>query len=189
MIAGKKNSIEDCILDILKNGSMTTVDLIEAIKKKRPKTTKQGVYQVLRNMTKEEIVLIHKKKVSLNIRWLNKLNEFSAIAQHYYFQTNFGIGQFLNLREGEKIKYTFKNLSLTDAFWNHALYMLLETVNKDENWFSYNHHSWFFLARPEEEKALMKTIIKTRQYLLTVGPNQAMDKIINREFDNNKSQY
>lgn len=144
MFIDTKNSIENHILEILKTGPVNTVELIKIIKKKRANTTKQGIYRVLRLLSKREVVVIHNKEVSLNIRWLNKMNKYYAIAQHYYFQRNIGVGHFTNLQPGEKNKYTFRNLSLTDAFWNHIIYILLEITDSRENWFGYNSHAWFF---------------------------------------------
>lgn len=186
MLLSTHKSIEDIIIELVKNGPVRTTDLISRIK---PKTTKQGVYRVLRLLTKEEIIVIHKKMISLNIRWLNKINNFSTLAQYYYVKDKSVIGNFLNLQEEEKIKYTFNSLALTDAFWNHAIYLLLQIIPAQENWLAYNPHAWFFLARLDEERAIMKTITKDRQYLLTVGHQTIMDKIICKEFDGTRSQY
>lgn len=189
MLFSFPKSIEDIIIESIKNGPIRTTDLINRIKKIKQKTTKQGVYRVLRLLAKEEIIVIHKKMISLNIRWLNKINNFSTLAQYYYVKDKSVVGNFLNLQEEEKIKYTFNSLALTDAFWNHAIYLLLQIIPAQENWLAYNPHAWFFLARPDEEKAIMKAINKDRQYLLTVGHQTIMDKIICKEFDGTRSQY
>lgn len=183
-----EKTVEELIVEGLKKGPSKTVDLIKQIRKERSATTKQGVYRVLRILKTKEVVVIHKKQVSLNIRWLKKIQEFSELAS-YYYQKNFGLGYFARLKNGERIKYTFNNLSLTDAFWDHVIYILLEITPLEKNWLAYNPHCWFFIVRQEEEKALMKGINRDRKYLLSSGHKTAMDKIITKEFDSEKSQY
>ena len=188
MFLATHQSLEERVIELLRKGPVRITDLILAVKKQRQLTTKQGIYRVLRLLKKEEVVLIYQKQASLNIRWLNKLNEFSDLST-YYYQSSMGVGHFANLKDGEKIKYTFGSLSFTDAFWNHVLYILLKIVPLSENFFAYNPHAWFFLARQEEEKSLMKNITKDRKYLLTVGHKNIMDKVISKGFDGEKSQY
>lgn len=183
MFLSKDKAIEDEIIEVLKKGPRRTTELVKSIK-----ATKQGVYRVLRLLKKEEVIVIHNKQVSINLRWLNKINQFSSLTQYYYQEE--GTGHFANLHEGEKIKYTFNNLATTDAFWNHAVYILLETIEESEHFFAYNPHCWFFLARPEDERAVMRGINKRgKLYLVTTGSRAPMDKIISQEVDNKKSQY
>ena len=52
----------------------------------------------------------------------------SLIAEHQFFKERNDGGHFINLRDGEKIQYVFKTAVFTDAFWTHALFLLLETA-------------------------------------------------------------
>ncbi|MFH1426018.1 MAG: hypothetical protein ABIG66_01140 [Candidatus Kerfeldbacteria bacterium] len=189
MFLSDGKTIENIIIWQLKSGPQSTVGLIAAVQKERRGTTKQGVYRVLRELKKQEAVVIHKKEVSLNIRWLNKLYDFTSLAQHFYYEKSIGTGHFANLQEGEKIKYTFNNLSLTDAFWNHALYILHQIVPDAEPWYAYDPHVWFYIARLEDETALMKRMSARRQYLITSGHNDPMDKVVSQYIDGTTGQY
>ncbi len=146
------------------------------------------MYAVLRKLISAEVVLKHKKQISLNLAWLTKVGSFVSLAGHFYTSADRS-GSFLGLDDGEKIKYEFRNLKVTDAFWNHVLYLLVE-IHPKRPWLSYNPHSWFFLARPESERGLRDFIIKNGgQYLLTAGGKEPLDRTIQREFDGKRSQY
>mgnify|MGYP001582944309 FL=1 len=188
MIFPVHQNLEQNIIGHLQKGPVSTTGLLTLLRKTRPRSTKQGMYTALRKLISTEIVLKHKKQISLNIAWLTKVGSFVSLAEHFYTNVDRS-GSFLGLADGEKIKYEFRNLKVTDAFWNHVLYLLIEAHPKIP-WLTYNPHCWFFLARPESERALQDFIIKNGgQYLLTVGDKKPLDRIIQREFDGKRSQY
>lgn len=189
MLLSVQKTIEDHTVELLHHGSCSTLDLIKKIREHRPTTSRQGVYRVLRTLRDEEVIVIHRKTISLNGRWLNELHQFSTLAQHYYFRNVKSTGNFAQLQEGEKISYTFNSMKLTDVFHNHAMYILLQIVPSQEHFFAYNPHTWFFYARPNDERAIMQTITTTRYYLVTAGHNTPLDKNITRFLRAPRGQY
>ena len=190
MLLGKAKSIESLVTTELQRGPIDTALLIANIKKKRPNTTKQGVYAALRNLRKEEIVVLHNKKTSFNLLWLKQMDEFLAVTERHYVETNFGRDNFLNLKEGERIVYFFGNPAETDKFWGHALVTLAEaSTAEDGPAYLYNPHEWFLIARKESERECIAFITKKRRFLLTAGNKLPLDRVITKEFDGNHSQY
>jgi len=186
----KKETIEQLVIDTLQKGAIATVDLILELHKVRPNTTKQGVYRVLRKLKNEEKVVIHGKLVSLNSNWITNMTEFFSLAQYYYSSKNSGANGFLNIQEKDKIIYHFNNLSLLDSFWSHAFNLLANITSAKEPIFIYNPHEWFFYARPETEKTLVKVLHKkSRQVLITVSHDDPLDKNLKRNFNNDWTQY
>ena len=184
------NSIEGIIFESLNNGPIGTKILIDNVRKQRGSTTKQGVYLALRNLKKQEVVVIHNKQVSFNVRWLKNMENYFALAQRHYFDENIGQNNFLNLKGGEKITYSFNDTTQTDSFWWHALYLLSEAVEDlTEPAYLYNPHEWFFIARTESEIESLKTISKKRKYLVTASGNTVLDKYVAKYFDGKTSQY
>lgn len=185
-----KQPIEQLILKTLQKGTISTIKLIESISLVRPKTTKQGVYRVLRKLRDEEKIVIHGKSVSLNLHWLKNMNEFFSLAQFYYSPRAVNPDGFLNVREKDKIVYFFKNLNLLDSFWSHAFHMFAEVLNPKEPIFVYNPHEWFAYARQETEQTLIKTMNeKTRQVLITVAHGDPLDRELKKKFGNDLLQY
>lgn len=190
MLLAKDTSIENLICSQLQHGPMDTTLLIEHVRNKRPKTTKQGVYAALRNLRHEEIVVMHNMKASFNVRWLKRMDQFFAIAEQHYTEGDFGRDNFLNLKDGEKMAYFFSNPAETDKFWGHALIILGESsIPSSEPAYLYNPHEWFFIARHESERECLAIITKKRRFLLTVGAKTALDRAIMNEFDGDRSQY
>lgn len=190
MILTQNKSIEDLVCVELQHGPLDKVVLIERIKKHRSRTTKQGVYVALRNLENKEVVVVHNKKVSLDVRWLKQMNKFFAVAEQNYTDADFLRGDFLNLKDGEKIAYSFSSASETDKFWGHALVVLAESaIPKEEPVYIYNPHEWFLIAREKSEKESFSIITKRRRLLVTVGSKTPLDRVMSKEFDRDMSQY
>jgi hypothetical protein len=171
-------SIEDHILILLQSGSLSSVELIEEIKKRRPKTTKQGVYLILKRLKKEEIIVIHNKQVSLSTVWLTDMEEFFSKANYSAKSVTTPGNAYLGLRDGEKLQYFFKNPILTDAFWSHVFLTLFEATSPRLPVLIYNPHEWFILVRRENESELFKRIHARGQELaILAGGKTTLDKI------------
>lgn len=188
MIFSARENLEQIVIACLQKGPLFTGDLLSLLQKKRRGTTKQGMYAVLRKLLQSEIVLKHKKQISLNVTWLTKMESFVTLAEHFYASASRS-GSFLSLDDGENIRYEFHNTNATDAFWIHVLLLLVEAHPK-RPWLGYNPHDWFFIARAESERALRDFLIKKGgQYLMVVGSKRPLDKLIRKEFDGKRSQY
>jgi len=186
----KNQPIEQLVLKTLQKGTISTIKLIESISIIRPKTTKQGVYRVLRKLKDEEKIVIHGKSISLNLHWIKNMTEFFSLAQFYYSPKVASPDGFLNVREKDKIVYFFKNLNLLDSFWSHAFHMFVEVLNPEEPVLVYNPHEWFTYARQETERTLIKTMNKkNRQVLITVAHNNPLDKELKKKFRSDLLQY
>lgn len=171
----------------LVEGPIASLDLIEQIQRTRPGTTKQGVYAVLRDLKSQDVVLLNKGMVSLNMTWVDHVAEYVARTQE---QVHTSPGHFLNLQDGEKVQYTFRDPASTDVFWNHVLQSLNRIVPTDQPFFSYCPHVWFFVAHAERERALRDQLNKReRQYLVLGGGSTVHDKVVRDECDGDMSQY
>lgn len=180
--------VEEYILDELKSGPKENILLVESIQKKRPHTTKQAIYSALRKMKEEEIILSSKKVTSLHAIWLEKIEAYVEQARQSYSSVK-NIGNFLNLEDGDKIRYSFQDSYKTDVFWTHAYYLLLEKLLPGEPVYLYNPHEWFLLTKPENEQALIRaTTEKNHPFLIAVGGNNWLDKKIRSEFGGDMSQ-
>ncbi len=183
-----KESLEDIVVDILQRGPVSTAHLIELVSKKR-KITKQGVYFCLRGLAQQEVIVVHNKQVSLNVRFIKKMKTFFETASHHYLDSSIGTFNVMGLQEGEQITYSFRNPITTDVFWWDALYALSLLSPNTEPVYLYNPHEWFLLARRESELEAIAEITKKRRFLLTVPGTTVLDKYVSRDFDGNKSQY
>lgn len=182
-------SIEELVIYFLQKKSLSGKELLDLIRTKRP-TTKQALYAALRKLRKSEIVILLKKRISLSSVWVIKMSDFFQTAKYFYSKTALTTEGFLNIEEGDRISYTFKNPHTADIFWGHAFDILSEITALSDPVYAYNPHEWFLLARHESERALFDKIIKTgKQIFVVAGGNTYLDKLTAREFDGKVSQY
>jgi hypothetical protein len=186
----KPQSVEEYIISLLQKESHSGPELLIAIQAKRTGTTKQALYAALRKLRSAEIVVVHKMRISLSSIWVTKMAEFFTLAKHFYTKTVTTDEGFLNLEDGDRVTYSFKNPNITDIFWGHAFDILAEITPIHEPVYLYNPHDWFMLARPESEKLLFKKFVQAgKQLLVLAGDTQPLDKHIIREFDGTHAQY
>jgi hypothetical protein len=190
MMIYEPKTLEEHILNALQKGSFGTIELQEKIRKVRPSTTKQGFYQALRKLKKDEVVIVYAKRVSLSHIWINKMAEYFRIAESMYTSTSTPSEDFLKLADGDKISYTFKNSDLTDQFWGHAFGILNNATTEHEPLYMYDPHEWFFLARHASERVLFDEVLdRGKDIYMIVGGKTPLDKYTSKEFDNKKSFY
>jgi hypothetical protein len=189
ILCGKKN-ISGLVVTLIHQGPMTSLGLIEEIRKVKKSITKQAVYSALRELQAEEIVILHKGIVSLHTDWIKKLHEFALEAERGYFKTVLIPGYFTNLAEGEKVEYHFKAPAILDSAWGHILITLNEIIPVEYSFYAYNPHYWFMFARPESENYFLEQYRKKgRFFYLTVGSSAKIDKILPGGYDNELIQY
>lgn len=186
----KDPKIEELIIEFLSEGQQNTLVLIEKIRERRPNTSKQAVYKALKVLRENENIVQNREEVALSSLWLKRLMEFTEKAELNYKRTDRPSINFLGLKEGEKISYTFKTFEATDMFWAHAFDVLAGTMPANSSVFLYNPHEWFLLARPESEVYLFDSTVKDgRRIFLIVGNNDALDMYVSRFFDNERKNY
>lgn len=184
-----KQSLEELVIEVLQQGTKSTLDLIGHIRANGPMATKQGVYRVLRKLKKEEKIAIHGKLVSLNIQWVKSMSEFFSLAEFHY-SGSLSRDSFLNIKGNDKIVYSFKDLNSSDVFGIHALHMMGMVVDKKIPLFAYNPHEWFFWARREAEEIFKETINKDeRQLFLVSSCNDPLDLELKKYYKGDLLQY
>lgn len=190
MMIYEPKMLEEYILNYLQKGSSGTIELLEKIKVMRPKTTKQGFYQALRKLKREEVVVVYAKRATLSHIWINKMADYFRTAESMYASTSSPSDDFLKLADGDKISYTFKNPDLTDQFWGHAFGILNNATSEYEPLYMYDPHEWFFLARHASERVLFDEVLdRGKDIYMIVGGKTPLDKYTSKEFDNKKSFY
>ncbi len=190
MISFPTSKLAEKIVEALCQGPLKTPELIENLKKMKVHATVQGIYKSLRMLRKQHIALLYKKEVVLNQSWLQQLQKFTLLAEHAYRHPISGSGHFLQMKNGDRITYEFKDPIQVDIFWNHVLYVLFDALPKTDRWYAYASHCWFLLGRRKDELAL-QDYMKARKilYLFTVGHNTSLDRAVRKDFDGTHSKY
>lgn len=183
----KPNSLEEIIINYLKNGPKKTVAVVERFTKNRT-FTKQGIYKILRHLKEEEIITINKKEVSLSSIWLRKMADFFALSQYYYKQTT-SAPAFLSIADNEKLNLFCKTLEELDIFTAHVLYLITQIIPQEEAIFAYNYHQWFYYGRKENDEFLSQNIEKRgHPLLLLLGDNNKLDTAVRQAYNKGNSR-
>jgi hypothetical protein len=178
------------IIQELRDGPIRMTKLKARLRTRGLTFTEPGIYKALRGLRSDDTVFLQKGSVTLNLRWLQELESFVSLAQHSHVDPRHKTGNFLQLADGDRIIYSFRNPVQVDTFWNHVLYSLFEAIPKLDRWYAYSSHHWFLLCRRSEEIALM-TFMKQRgiRYLFTSGNRSALDASVVKDFDGITAQY
>ena len=181
--------IDELIIKGLGNGPLKTVDLLAYVHRHKKPLTKQGFYAALRKLKKEEVVVIYGNKTGLNTTWIHDTRYlFEEMSKAYEIErTSF---EALRLKDGENLSYVFSTLKHLDVFWGHVQNIFLQNTPVDEAIYSFDPHYWLYLARQNSERKILAHIIRNgRKFLMTVGSNTPLDKIIKKDFTSRYLQY
>lgn len=181
-------SIAEYIVYSLSEGPKSTHELLAAVQEKRP-ATKQGFYVALRELKEEEVLVLYRRTASLNTAWIGRMQEsVNSIAQAYLSPTY--LPDILSLQEKESLSFVFTNSRTLDSFWGHAQSLLLKQTPATDAIYSYDPHYWFYLARKDTEERLIRDIERSgRQFLMMVGGDTELDRLVHKRFSNDKLQY
>lgn len=136
------SKIDSYIIQNLQKGGILSASLVGRIENDL-NVTKQAVYKTLRNLKKREIVVERGKLLSLNILWIQKMNNFFESTKIKYTST--GEDCYLNLSQGDSITYRFKNFNTTDIFWGMCSLSFPKELGIIRLFFCIIHTSGFLL--------------------------------------------
>jgi hypothetical protein len=185
----KPKTIEEIILYLIESGEKSTASLLAEVRQFRKRATKQAFYSALRKLKVEEAVVVYRGTVALHTTWINDMRSVvEKITETYTGQSE--PFSMLSLTDKESVSYSFSTIRHLDSFWGHAQTMLIAHTPQNEAVYAYNPHYWFYIARANTERKLLKEIAKKkRQFLMTVARNAKLDSAIARDFKTDLLQY
>lgn len=189
MNLARPNTLEESIISALAEGEISTTELREKVSGSRKHLTKQGFYASLRKLRAEEVVVVYKSHAALNTAWIKDMERQISKMSASYISTA-GSSDILALADKESISFVFTNTRHLDTFWGHIQSQIVARTPISEPIYSYDPHYWFYIARRETEARLVNDIVASgRQFLMTVGGMQPLDKKIQSDFDSDERQY
>ena len=188
MIPDSKNPhplAESIVLDILSTRPRLSVRELYALflQKNKKKITIQAFYALIRKMIDQRILVKEGQALLIDASWVAALTKFADTVQATYL-SNETAGANTVLRPGEKRDIVFENVMAMDNFWTNALIIALYRTKEDKsitdrNVCGYNYHSWFQIARIEQEQALAEAYEQTGMgYYVVSGSRLFLDKAV-----------
>ena len=141
MILGAKKTLTDQTLERILIVNSTALDIKHDLKTVGITVTIQGVYKALRELISEDVVLKQGKKYFINNKWRSGVEKL--ISQRSRF----------TLRPGEEIKYKFKKIENTDAFWKN-IFSDVESEIRKFPVFHFTPHQFWILIKERSQSEL-----------------------------------
>jgi hypothetical protein len=185
----KPHSLEEIIINCLKQGEKESPSLLYEVQTIRTHITKQGFYAALRKLRTDEVVTVRKKMVSLNTSWIRDLQLLVDNMSQSYLGENASF-DLLSLKDKESASFVFSTTVALDVFWGHSQNIFFYNTSAETPIYCYDPHYWIYLARKETEQKLLEDIAKNnRQFLIVVGGDTFLDHLTKKDFNDNFVQY
>lgn len=164
--------IEGIVLTaLLRQGALSTKELIERVGQARSGTTKQGVYRVLRALVKQEKIIIYKSLVSINELWREQVSRTLGGPV-----VGVRFANLEHLSEGERLDFRANTLVHADQVWSQLFLGVEPAIPAKHPLYVYNPHNWFIILRPETERLHAERLLTRRPVFLSIGGTTALDR-------------
>ena len=173
MLQGKNKTDQDYIIECLAKGSQDITGIYNYIRKHRT-ITRPAIYDQLRKLRVDGIILKNKTKYLLSKEWIDSLQQVF---------TSFDAPI---LKEGENISYSFNSLGQMDAYWKHIFPLYDSLYNKPPICIYNKHCFWVhILGRTESEEQHYTSYTKDkRTAFFLIGDTQRLDKEFKKKYQN-----
>jgi hypothetical protein len=148
---------------------------LETLGNTKALVSKETFYRVLRKLQANEIVNKHGAIYQLNRHWLQRIYRFSKEP----IETNEGIDadNIFSFKEGDKIRYTFKNPNLMGIYWAHTYDMLFEKHDPKIPILIFHPHEWLIHTRPTSETFFLNRFQEDKKLaFFSIGGRASLDK-------------
>ncbi len=156
-------TVEETIVSILKKQELGGKKLRTELHKKGIDVSSQAVYNALKKLISQEVVLKKRTSYGLNYVWLKRLSMFSQTAGSSEASALF---RLQDLHEGDSATYHFKNLNSAGAFWMHVHQILLDSLHPNEVVALYSTNEWTSVVRAPQDIEWAETAAKSDKLTL-----------------------
>lgn len=183
MIFGTKSKkIEEKIVEILDRNPLDGPSLLKKLTEQENAPSKESFYRILRSLKEDEIVHKDGPIYTLNRIWLKRMRDF--IDKHIQSDTL----NILDMQEGDKITYKFKNPNLMGIYWAHSGNVVFDNVGSKTPILIYHPHEWLIYTRTHSEEFFLQNFVNgydrgKGKVFWIMGGNTPLDKKFQKEWN------
>ncbi|MEZ4210820.1 MAG: hypothetical protein R3B39_00775 [Candidatus Paceibacterota bacterium] len=183
MIFGtKSNKTEEKIVEILHKNPLNGPSLLKRLRDQESTPSKESFYRILRDLKKEEIIHKNGSIYTLNRIWLKRMRGF--IDKHIQSDTL----NILDMQDGDKITYKFKNPNLMGIYWAHSGNVVFDNATSNTPILIYHPHEWLIYTRTHSEEFFLQNFVNGYNHgkgkvLWIMGGNTTLDKKFQKEWN------
>lgn len=164
MIGGGNNNTKELIVNLLsKNPDIQTIKKLHQKIQKYREISLQSVNTAVHKLVKETVLIKEKTKISLNREWIINLQEM------------FADYPYLNLHDGDSLKYNFESLQDLDIRWKHIAYQLIYLFPEAPIFMSAPHDIWSYVTN--------RTFSQLKMYSLFGNKKRNLYYVLHRQTD------
>ncbi len=157
MILGEKMTLTDQVLESILEGNSKALLIKSNFEKAGLVVTIQGIYKALRELIAENIILKQGKNYFINNRWRDKVERLITKKNA------------LVLSPGEEIRYKFKRIENTDAFWKNMFIDISRGIGDYPIFHFVPHQFWILLKeRGQSELEYYRELNRNKIYGYTL---------------------
>lgn len=176
MLGTSSISVKEKIIIILSERGPSTASWI--LSKIQPIITKQSIYQELRHLMEDGIVIKVKKLYSLRFAWVLKLHELT----NRMYTTSLNSAETLWLPTEKRKVWKLPDIRHALQLWSH-LSMLLFKTTSSRYIYEYAPHAWYHLINSDTEKQFQAVLKKENiNFYLIVGSDTFLDRSYQQYF-------
>lgn len=153
--------VDESIVSMLREKELKGKELRIRLASKGIRISSQAVYNALKKLIGEEVILKKGTLYSLNYVWLKRINQFSQLPE-----VRSTLLDLQNMQEGDKDSYEFNNLNRAAIFWMHIHQILLDSLQPKQIAVLYSANEWTSIIRKPEDLEWAKTAIKADKLTL-----------------------
>ena len=177
----KSNKTEEQIVAILDKSSLDGPSLLKKLNEQNNPPSKESFYRILRDLKEDEIVHKDGPTYTLNRIWLKRMRGF--IDKHIQSDTL----NILDMQDGDKITYKFKNPNLMGIYWAHAGNVVFDNVGSKTPILIYHPHEWLIYTRTHSEEFFLQNFVNGYDHgkgvvFWIMGGNTTLDKKFQKEW-------
>lgn len=183
MIFGtRSNKTEEKIVEILHKNPLNGPSLLKRLNELESAPSKESFYRILRDLKRDEIIHKDGQIYTLNRIWLKRMRDF--IDKHIQSDTL----NILDMGDGDKITYKFKNPNLMGIYWAHSGNVVFDNVGSKTPILIYHPHEWLIYTRTHSEEFFLQNFVDGYDHgkgkvFWIMGGNTALDKKFQKEWN------
>ncbi len=173
--------LSQAVIQALSLRSMKGPEIIAHIDKQYPGITRQAVYQALRVLLKEELVIKNNTFFEINRLWAYKLR---SLSDSILGPASVSSSVITSMQEGDRLSYYFKDIYQSDIVWGNIADILLDNLGSEVPIVMYFPHEWFLIAREKSESQLFRRYGEVEKTLLiAIGGQTPLDTLVQKEWN------
>lgn len=174
MIYSGTKTTEDSIIELLAVQNATVAAIHDSLSSSGKSISIQALYDAVRSLMLDGVVLKHKKICSLSAEWKRRVAD--------NLQTYSG---FPRLEEGDHLTFAFHTYLQLDLYWKHINALFVNTNPQSPIFFFVSHQIWIYLqGREESQDAFLKSFTKSGRSAFTlVGNMTPVDVIFKKRYE------